>query len=101
MIITNSKLLEYEFDSQTISEFKTLQHLRLVLAQKQLEEVEFTIDELIKRNLLPKDCDRSKYISDLTIELQNKINSITDEMNKDDSAISSDDLKLYAKLFTT
>jgi uncharacterized protein YpbB len=95
----SSFVIEANLDAQTLEELKTLREIRLGLVKKQLAEAEETIEELVRRELIPAD-EKLEYLDELKEELAAKITLLSGRAGKSSNMIHFDELELYVDLLS-
>lgn len=96
---SSSFVIEANLDKQTLEELSILRDVRLDLVKKQLLEAEATIEELIRRDLIPA-ADKAEYLDELKQELLQKIDRLSQRTDISSNMIHFDELELYVDLLS-
>ncbi len=88
--------IDHQFDETTLAEIEHLRQTRLTLARRQLAASAATVDELIKRGLLP-DGDRKAYQLELQYELKLKIADL-EQRAAAAHVVHFDEIELYVNV---
>lgn len=88
--------VDHHFDEVTLAEINELRQARLTLARNQLASSAATVNELIKRGLLPEG-DRKAYELELKYELQLKIADLEDRAAAA-NIVHFDEIELYVNV---
>ena len=94
---TASVVFEQDFDQETLAEFSSLRLIRLSLAEKQLKNLEATLDDMQTRGLL----DASKRMSakqELKAELTQKIEVLKLRNSEAADIVYLDEVEFYLKV---
>jgi len=95
---TTSLIIEHDFDEATVGELNTLRDIRLGIVEKQMQSPEATVDEMIKRGIVPAK-ERAAFVASLKSELEKKRTLLRERADKD-KTFYFDEIELFSRLIS-
>jgi hypothetical protein len=93
---TASVVFKQDVDHEMMQDIVTLRSVRVALAERQLSDLDGTMNELVKRGLLGQREASSQRLS-VASELQDKIQTLRERVGKSD-VIFADELEFFLKV---